>query len=119
MHKGDAVPLVGGAAARNVPAVLAGAARVAAWGEPARPGFSPEGKRERGESDSLRRRLIPNFMSRSPELPWCASSGDRTSERAHDAAAVVDVTAYDRPVRSAANVHYFRRQCAGCNTSQK
>ncbi len=49
MHKGGAAPLVGGAAARDVPARLAGAARVAAWGEPARPGFPPEGETEKGE----------------------------------------------------------------------
>ena len=30
----------------------------AAWGEPARPGFSPEGKRERGDQIPCCRRLI-------------------------------------------------------------
>ena len=40
---------MGGAAAWDVPAVFAGAARVAAWGEPARPGFPPEGETEKGE----------------------------------------------------------------------
>jgi hypothetical protein len=48
MHKGGAAPLVGGAAARDVTAVFAGAARVAAWGEPARPGFPPEGETGKG-----------------------------------------------------------------------
>ena len=48
MHKGDAVPLVGGAAAWDVPAGLAGAAHVAAWGEPARPGLPPEGETGKG-----------------------------------------------------------------------
>lgn len=41
MHKGRS-PLVGGAARF-----------LAAWGEPARPGFPPEGKRERGDLASL------------------------------------------------------------------
>ena len=36
-------PLVGGAAARDAPALFAGSARVAAWGEPARPGFPRRG----------------------------------------------------------------------------
>jgi len=49
MHKGAAAPLVGGAAARDVPAVFAGAARVAAWGEPVRPGLPPEGETGKGE----------------------------------------------------------------------
>jgi hypothetical protein len=42
-------PLVGGAAARGVTTVLVGARRVAAWGEPARPGLPPEGETEKGE----------------------------------------------------------------------
>jgi hypothetical protein len=42
-------PLVGGAAARSVTTVLVGAGRVAAWGEPARPGLPPEGETEKGE----------------------------------------------------------------------
>jgi len=41
-------PLVGGAAARGVTTVLVGARRVAAWGEPARPGF-PLGETEKGD----------------------------------------------------------------------
>ena len=49
IHKGAAAPLVGGAAAWDVPAICAGAARVAAWGEPARPGFLPEGETGKGE----------------------------------------------------------------------
>ena len=53
MHKGGAAPLVGGAAARDVPAFFAGAARVAAWGEPARPGFPPEGETGKGEISFL------------------------------------------------------------------
>jgi len=53
IHKGAAAPLVGGAAAWDVPAVFAGAARVAAWGEPARPGFPPEGETGKGEVDFL------------------------------------------------------------------
>src|SRR5271168_148711 len=46
--RGAAAPLVGGAAARGVPALLAGATRVAAWGEPARPGFPPQGETGKG-----------------------------------------------------------------------
>ncbi len=53
MHKGGAAPFVGGAAARGVPAGLAGAACVAAWGEPARPGFPPEGETGKEEFDFL------------------------------------------------------------------
>jgi hypothetical protein len=53
IHKGATAPLVGGAAARDVPAGFAGAARVAAWGEPARPGFPPEGETEKGEISFL------------------------------------------------------------------
>ena len=53
IHKGAAAPLVGGAAAWDVPAVFAGAARVAAWGEPARPGFSPEGETGKREINFL------------------------------------------------------------------
>ena len=40
---------MGGAAARGVTTVLVGARRVAAWGEPARPGLPPEGETEKGE----------------------------------------------------------------------
>jgi hypothetical protein len=46
--QGGGSPLVGGAAARGVPALFAGGARVAAWGEPARPGFPPEGETGKG-----------------------------------------------------------------------
>ena len=53
IHKGAAAPLVGGAAAWDVPAGFAGAARVAAWGEPARPGFPPEGETGKGEINFL------------------------------------------------------------------
>ena len=53
MHKGGAAPLVGGAAARDVTAVFAGAACVAAWGEPARPGLPPEGETGKGAFDFL------------------------------------------------------------------
>ena len=53
MHKGAAAPLVGGAAAWDVPAGFAGAARVAAWGEPARPGLPPEGETGKGEINFL------------------------------------------------------------------
>ena len=57
MHKGAAAPLVGGAVAWDVPAVFAGAARVAAWGEPegepARPGLPPEGETGKGEINFL------------------------------------------------------------------
>ena len=53
MHKGAAAPLVGGAAAWDVPAGFAGAARVAAWGEPARPGLPPEGETGKGEINLL------------------------------------------------------------------
>jgi len=41
-------PLAGGAAALAVPAVLAGAERAAAWGEPPRPGF-PLGETGKGD----------------------------------------------------------------------
>jgi hypothetical protein len=47
------IPLAGGAAAAMPAGVVGRRAACAAWGEPARPGFSPEGKRERGESSSL------------------------------------------------------------------
>jgi hypothetical protein len=46
--QGGSSPLVGGAAARSVTTVLVGARRVAAWGEPARPGLPPEGETEKG-----------------------------------------------------------------------
>ncbi len=48
MHKG-AQPSCGGAVARGVTTVLVGTRRVAAWGEPARPGLPPEGETEKGE----------------------------------------------------------------------
>src|SRR5580658_10665032 len=51
--QGGGAPLVGGAAARGVPALFAGAARDAAWGEPARPGFSPEGETGKREIKPL------------------------------------------------------------------
>ncbi len=87
MHKGGAAPLVGGAAARGVPAGLAGAARVAAWGEPARPGFSPEGETGKGEfkllaaaGESLRHVVLAEIalvrQLRGPHLrtwPWWRS----------------------------------------------
>src|ERR1019366_8836284 len=75
IHKGAAAPLVGGAAAWDVPAGFAGAARVAAWGGPARPGFPPEG--ERGRLTSLRPQADSGFMPRSRKL-WCASCEGRT-----------------------------------------
>jgi len=46
--QGGGSPLVGGAAARSVTTVWVGARRVAAWGEPARPGLPPEGETEKG-----------------------------------------------------------------------
>lgn len=46
--QGGGSPLVGGAAARSVTTGLVGARRVAAWGEPARPGLPPEGETEKG-----------------------------------------------------------------------
>src|SRR5438309_10215385 len=47
--QGGAALLWGGAAARSGRTVLVGARRVAAWGEPARPGLPPEGETEKGE----------------------------------------------------------------------
>ena len=49
--------LRGGAAARGLPAWLAGGRRAAAWGEPACPGWPRRGN-GKGGSNSLRRRLI-------------------------------------------------------------
>jgi hypothetical protein len=47
--QGGGSPLVGGAGARCVPAPFAGrAAWLPAWGEPARPGFPPEGETGKG-----------------------------------------------------------------------
>ena len=47
--QGGGSPLVGGAGARCVPALFAGrAAWLPAWGEPARPGFPPEGETGKG-----------------------------------------------------------------------
>ena len=46
--QGGGSPLVGGAAARSVTTVWVGAQRVAAWGEPARPGLPPEGETGKG-----------------------------------------------------------------------
>src|SRR5437868_6020801 len=65
--RGAKAPLVGGAAARGVPAFFAGGARVAAWGEPARPGFSPGGGNGKGGfSNSLRRRRFPALFAGGP-----------------------------------------------------
>src|SRR5215469_8888195 len=48
--QGGGSPLVGGAGARCVPALLAGrAACPPAWGEPSRPGFPPAGETGKGE----------------------------------------------------------------------
>src|ERR1700682_466570 len=60
MHKGGAAPFVGGAAARGVSAVFAGAARVAAWGGPAPPRLAPGGGNGKGgDQIPCCRRLIP------------------------------------------------------------
>src|SRR5258708_518466 len=60
MRKGAAAPLVGGAAAWDVTALFAGAARVAAGGDPACPGFSPGGGNGKGgDRIPCCRRLIP------------------------------------------------------------
>jgi len=60
--------LRGEPAARQVPAPFAGARRDSpAWGEPARPGFPPEGetgKREIKKSSSLPQAFIPLMMTR-------------------------------------------------------
>ena len=69
---------MGGAAARGVPALFAGAARVAAWGEPARPGFPPEGETGKGELKFLAPQADCLLMRRSRESLWCASCADRT-----------------------------------------
>jgi hypothetical protein len=53
MHKGAEPLLWGEWRARHVPAVLAGRGTCCAWGEPARPGFPPEGETGRGNSSSL------------------------------------------------------------------
>jgi hypothetical protein len=53
IHKGAAALLWGEPAARCVPALLAGAQRAPAWGEPARPGFPPEGETGKGASQFL------------------------------------------------------------------
>src|SRR5436190_13330599 len=46
-------PLAGGAAASMPASVLCWRAACAAWGEPARPGFPPEGETGKGESKFL------------------------------------------------------------------
>ena len=54
MRKGGSAPLAGGAGwQRKCQRFLLARGVPPAWGEPARPGFSPEGKRERGDLNLL------------------------------------------------------------------
>jgi hypothetical protein len=49
MRKGGETPLAGGAAASMRASGLCWHAACAAWGEPSRPGFPPEGETGKGE----------------------------------------------------------------------
>ena len=57
---------------------LLATARDAAWGEPARPGFPPEGETGKGDLISLLPQANCLLMWCSQESLWCASSADRT-----------------------------------------
>jgi hypothetical protein len=69
IHKGDEVPSCGGSRRTGRAGGFGWRGTCRGVGGTRPPRLSPEGKRERGESDSLRRRLIPNFTPRSLEVP--------------------------------------------------
>src|SRR5258708_4249287 len=67
--QGGGSPLVGGAGSIGAcQRVLLARGVLPAWGDPARPGLSPEGKRERGDPIPCCRRLILH-AARSPFFP--------------------------------------------------
>jgi hypothetical protein len=70
-------PLAGGAAAWAVPAVLAGAERVAAWGEPSPPRLPPGGNGKGGSNSLLPQAVSLALMSSAHFLKFTNNSSYR------------------------------------------
>jgi hypothetical protein len=63
MRKGGSAPLAGGAGCTaSASAFLLARGVLSAWGEPARPGFPREGKRERGDQNLVAAAGLFNFQ---------------------------------------------------------